>query len=745
MKHSRTIRPAAPVAAILLLAGAGAWALHGDPAPATRTGGERVVPAAYHTFGGCQDLLSYLRTHAAPLVGPYGLADSFAVASSGVASWAGGVPEGAVDSLAAGGARSAAVPAPAAAAAQAGATSDTGTNVQVAGVDEADVSKRSGDLVLTVTGRRAGLTVLRTSADRAELVGRLDPGWRPESLLVQGSTVLLLGSVPLRVPEPVQGSTTSRPVPALPYLGPGTGQIVRTRVAQVDIADPAHPRVVRTLDVDGSAAGARLSGGVLRLAISARPSRLPFVMPQSAAPGDTSATQAVQEALARNRSVVAASTVDDWLPHYTLRPALGKPSSGTLLGCASVGVPDGFSGLGTLAMLTFDLRTEGIGHWNGAGVVADGTTLYSTGDHTYVATSAWSAVPAAGLAGDVASIAPQPSRTQIHAFATTSDGVRYLGSGQVDGRLLDQYSLDEYQGRLRVATTTEPVWNGGVAQPLPAPEAVGSAAGSPPGPSSGAAGSSSSGAAGSSSSGAAGSSSSGAARSADVRPPPIRPAVSSNAVTVLQLRSGRLEQVGRVGDLGRGEVIHAVRFAGPIGYVVTFRRTDPLYTLDLSDPAHPSVAGEVALLGYSAYLHPLGDGLLLGVGRDATAEGTTTGVLMSLFDVSDVAHPRLRDRVAVPGAWSGTEADPHAFTFAAGLALVPLESGVLAVRVNGARLGSPDVLQLDRAGSNPQLDPSAVRTFVDPDRLWTVAPGSAGTVLTAHDVRDLSRLWTVWF
>ena len=190
-----------------------------------------------------------------------------------------------------------------------------------------------------------------------------------------------------------------------------------------------------------------------------------------------------------------------------------------------------------------------------------------------------------------------------------------------------------------------------------------------------------------------------------MRPPPIRPAVSSNAVTVLQLRRGRLEQVGRVGDLGRGEVIHAVRFAGPIGYVVTFRRTDPLYTLDLSDPAHPSVAGEVALLGYSAYLHPLGDGLLLGVGRDATADGTTTGVLMSLFDVSDVAHPRLRDRVGVPGAWSGTEADPHAFTYAAGLALVPLESGVLAVRVNGARLGVAG-----RAAARPgRLEPAARR------------------------------------
>ena len=350
------------------------------------------------------------------------------------------------------------MPAPAAAAAQAGTTSDTGTNVQVAGVDEADVSKRSGDLVLTVTGRRAGLTVLRTSADRAELVGRLDPGWRPDSLLVQGSTVLLVGSVPLRVPEPVRGSHDEPARSGPPVPRP------RNRPDRPDAGRPGRHRRPGPPPGRADPRRRRLRGGrqaVRRrpaLAISARPSRLPFVMPQSAAPGDTSTvTQAVQEALAHNRSVVAASTVDDWLPHYTLMPALGKPSSGTLLGCASIGVPDGFSGLGTLAMLTFDLRTEGIGHWNGAGgrrrrddVVLDRRRVTPSRHHHVVGGAG------SGSGRGCREHRPAPPRTQIHAFATTSDGVRYLGSGQVDGRLLDQYSLDEYQGRLRVATTIEP-------------------------------------------------------------------------------------------------------------------------------------------------------------------------------------------------------------------------------------------------------------------------------------------------
>ena len=117
---------------------------------------------------------------------------------------------------------------------------------------------------------------------------------------------------------------------------------------------------------------------------------------------------------------------------------------------------------------------------------------------------------------------------------------------------------------------------------------------------------------------------------------------------VLAERDDRLAQVGQVGGLGRGERIYSVRFIGDRGYVVTFREIDPLYTVDLSDPTAPRVTGELKILGYSAYLHPVGDDLLLGVGpgRDAT-EGARLGTQLSLFDVSDPAEPaRLHQRTA---------------------------------------------------------------------------------------------------
>ena len=719
MNHLRAAGVAVPLGGIVLAAAAGAWSLTPGPAPLPAARPDSIEPAGYRTFGGCQPLLDYLRSSARPLVGPYGLQGGAAggravrLPTGGSAGWAGGdgVTSEAVRAAASGAAASAPLPAAAAPAAPA---SGTGTNVQVAGVDEADVSKRAGDLFLTVAGRVQGLTVLRPAGRTASVAGRLDLGWRPSELVVDGKTVLLLGPTP----EPAAQAPSGTPIPR------------RTRIAEVNVDDPVRPRLVRTLDIDGSSVGARLADGVLRLAVSAAPDRLPFVVPRLQGPLDgAKIAKAEAAALTHNRGVVAASRIDQWLPRYTVTASGGAATSGSLLSCDDVGVPDRFSGLGTVALLTFDLHTGGVSRWRSGGVVAGGATLYSTGDHTYAATSAWRSpvpvVPPRTTDGRPSSspamIAAPPAGTQIHAFSTTARGVHYLGSGQVDGRLLDQYALDEYQGRLRVATTTEPAWGGEqpfAASAVPAVPAVQS-----PEP--------------------AGTRDEGGAVSSTPRHSPTRRA-SSNAISVLQLRGGRLVRVGYVGGLGAGELIRGVRFAGPLDYVVTFRRTDPLYTLDLSNPTHPTVAGDLTLLGYSAYLHPIDAGRLLGVGQDATGEGAVQGVQLSLFDVVDPSHPRLLDRVRLPGSWAGTEADPHAFTYAGGLALVPVGTGVLAVRVDRNRLGTPAVLQLDGDGS-PELDASAVRTFVDSSTLWTIAPGPGRAVLAVHDAATLTRLSAVSF
>ena len=196
---------------------------------------------------------------------------------------------------------------------------------------------------------------------------------------------------------------------------------------------------------------------------------------------------------------------------------------------------------------------------------------------------------------------------------------------------------------------------------------------------------------------------------------------SQSLVSVLSVRGRQLVTVGSVGGLGRGETIRAVRFIGPVGYVVTFRQTDPLYTLDLSRPDRPRVVGELKLLGYSAYLHPVGDGLLLGLGEAADATGATSGLQMSLFDVSDPATPRRLAQVQVTGAYSDAEGDHHAFTFADGLALAPYTRYSLPVPVTSQPPPVP------APGSAPTTSDSAVPTLV---------PGSAGSGATGPDQVD---------
>jgi len=186
-----------------------------------------------------------------------------------------------------------------------------------------------------------------------------------------------------------------------------------------------------------------------------------------------------------------------------------------------------------------------------------------------------------------------------------------------------------------------------------------------------------------------------------------------SAVTVLARDGGLLRPVGTVGGLGKGQRIYAVRFAGPVGYVVTFRQTDPLYTVDLRDPNHPAVTGQVELDGYSAYLHPAGDGRLIGVGQASTSQGRNLGVQVSLFDVADPARPARLARYDLPGSGhSLAEFDPHAFLFwpATGLLVVPLRAGGLALRVTGAALAKAGDLR-----GRPLL-----RSLVVGTTLWTL-------------------------
>ncbi|GLZ01507.1 beta-propeller domain-containing protein [Actinoplanes sp. NBRC 103695] len=193
---------------------------------------------------------------------------------------------------------------------------------------------------------------------------------------------------------------------------------------------------------------------------------------------------------------------------------------------------------------------------------------------------------------------------------------------------------------------------------------------------------------------------------------------SSSAVRVL--KTDDLTQVGEVTGLGKNERIYSVRFIGPRGYVVTFKQTDPLYSVDLSKPSAPEVTGELKITGYSAHLQPVGPDRLIGIGQEASTEGRRLGTQVSLFDVSDPAAPRRLAQHHLANAYSEAEFDPHAILWwpATELLVVPISgAGALALKVSGSGLASAG--EIAKGGQ-----PDAIRrSLVIGDELWTLSHG----------------------
>lgn len=169
--------------------------------------------------------------------------------------------------------------------------------------------------------------------------------------------------------------------------------------------------------------------------------------------------------------------------------------------------------------------------------------------------------------------------TDLYRFRLGNGTIEEAGTGTVPGTILNQYSMDESDGYFRLATTSGEVWRNDAY-------------------------------------------------------------TSQNNLYILD---EALNITGKIEGLAGGEVIKSVRFMGNQAYVVTFRTTDPLFVLDLADPTAPSVLGELKIPGYSSYLHPISNNRLLGFGYEVTVNGDIAyenGLKVSLFDISDLSQPK---------------------------------------------------------------------------------------------------------
>jgi hypothetical protein len=563
----------------------------------------------------------------------------------------------------------------------------SGTNNQVAGVDEADLVKTNGNFIFTVAGNR--LRILRAlPAAEAEEVSTLEIPGSARELFLSGDRLLVysrsygstqspsIGAVgsaggTFAQPEPTEpetsidtaddpaedgseGSAGGAPSPAQKPSAEQLDQLrgVVTFLTVLNVSTPNAPAVERTITIEGDYTSARLIDGkaftVLRsrlfvpsiweigsstndiadtgvpedIAVSEEASSTDEFEGNASIPSegmeptepteDSGKADDVEDQIAQMKAEFAAAldegSLDEWMPKM-LDSIDGQTTEANLSDCASFYKPTIQQGLSLVAVIELDLSAANA-DLGSTVIIGEADTVYANAESLYVASYTygywfWNGI--AALDGS-----PEGGDfSVIHKFNLASDSVSYAASGKVSGRILNQFSLDEHEGNLRVATTS----------------GFGDA--------------------------------------------------SDNGVYVLDEANGKLGIIGSTENLAKGEDIYSARFIGDKGYIVTFRQIDPLFTLDLSEPTAPAVVGELKIPGFSTYIHPLSDDYLLTIGRDALDQGEWVeiqGIQLQIFDVSDPATPTVafKETFGSAGSISTALYDHRAFAW------FP-EQGILAV------------------------------------------------------------------
>jgi uncharacterized secreted protein with C-terminal beta-propeller domain len=451
----------------------------------------------------------------------------------------------------------------------------TTTNVHEQGVDEADIVKTDGRYIYTL--RNSELVIAKTwPVEKTDVVARVTfKTLGPQQLYLHGNDIIIQGYASEQLAGWNQG---------------------RTRILVIDATDRTAPKLRRILDVEGGTTASRLVGDdlyMVQTTYAQMPAHLSTLVQTEAqklrrADQQTLRPWEIQARLA----ATLRHTLYGAVTRADIESMLPRVRTGGIehhMACDDLYVPPNTMQLGMTTLAKLSLRDNDA---TMVGAMVNGGTVYASTNALFIAAPFYTyRVDGTADYG-----------TQVHEFAL-GEKLAYLASGRVDGQVLNEFSMSEYNGDLRIATT-DWQWNG---------------------------------------------------------------QQGGNDLYVLRPFGRELRTIGALRGLAKGERIYAGRMIGDKGYLVTFRQTDPLFTLDLRDPTHPRVAGELKINGFSNYIHPVGGDMLLTIGQDADAAGRPQGLQVALFDVSDPENPTRRFKQKLAGnptyAYSAAAYDPHAFTW----------------------------------------------------------------------------------
>lgn len=554
------------------------------------------------------------------------------------------------------------------------ASSYSRTNEQTAGVTEPDFLKTDGTNIYLLHGRSFFVLKAWPSTDLAKR-SELTVEGEPLEMFVEGKSAVIYSQVDGTSVYAAAGVTPRSPYQdgyGYAYAEPAIGRAdgygygyggyypnPLTKVTVVDL-NGETPTVQREVYFEGSYTSARGAGRKIRTVVTGGlhgPSVKYGVEYKSEADVPKNASQAILQTRAlqaANAAVIQASTVADWLPNTFVRN--GSAVTASTLGCSDAYLPTvGSTDVGLTQVQAIDLDAPAEAP-RGQGIFAAASTVYASTSALYIAAPGfidpselmWAQTATVGVGAvassppstDVAEPAPDSkpmalrtqaiikkpafplntpvtlNKTHLFKFDLVADPSQplYVAAGTVPGSLVNQFSLDEKNGALRLTTTEQR-----------------------------------------------------AILNADASYS-FQPQDSTvNDLFVLQQQGDELVTVGSVRDLAPGERAYSTRFVGDRGYLVTFRQVDPLFVFDLSNPQQPVLKASLKIPGFSEYMHPLDDTHLLTIGREADAGGRVQGLALQIFDVTDATAPRQAHKVVYGGpngaGYSEAQNNHKAFTY----------------------------------------------------------------------------------
>ena len=442
----------------------------------------------------------------------------------------------------------------------------SGTNVQVRGVDEADVIKTDGEYIYQVNNQRI-IIAHAYPADEMKIVNTVnfdDENFMPQELYVDDRHMVVIGHTQYLIPFPEGQPQADKPIdansskrkavtgiapPETVYPPVQPYNTVKTII--YDISDRKNIQELRETELEGHYISSRKIGPALYLVVNKQIDYY-YIMEQQEANQDANyLTPAYRDSAGTDK----LTSID--FPDIRYFPEEPQPNYLMVAGM-NLDEPD---------------REMEVSTYLGSG-----ENIYASDKNLYVAITRSSRNQ-----NKVNELG-----TMVYKFQLNDGHTEYLGKGEVPGTILNQFSMDEHNGYFRIATTKGEVW-----------------------------------------------------RNDEY--------TSKNNLYILD---EGLQVTGKIEDIAPGERIYSVRFMGDRAYMVTFKKVDPLFVIDLKEPQSPTILGALKIPGYSDYLHPYDENHIIGFGKDTVemgmkdSNGTETnttafyqGMKIAVFDVTDVAHP----------------------------------------------------------------------------------------------------------